>query len=130
MTLYDNLYTTFMNDLSKLEDTGRYFNWYKGYAKLDLPYRISNRLTQIMNTGATSGSASTKDFGDMFDADNVELYLFYFISIETPDSARSNQNITLHFEIESMSMKDLTTGHDTITVDNVQGEFRYITTLL
>ena len=40
--LYDHLHDVHMKNLSKLEENGRYLNWYRGYSDVQLPYIYSN----------------------------------------------------------------------------------------
>ena len=67
-------------------------------------------------TSATSGSIFTQYFGEEFDADKVETGpLTYYLSVYPPASAKKNNpNVTLHFEFEMVSMKDLSSGYDTL----------------
>ena len=76
-----------------------------------------------MDTAASSGSISTQQFGEKFDADKVETGpLVYFISVYTPDSVRNNPNATLHIDVEKVSMTDLSSGEDTLSVDETMVE--------
>ena len=109
--LYDHLYDDMMANLSKLEDKYRYYNWYHGYSGISLPYYSSGlgRVWSVYNT-ASSGTISTQYFGEEFDAEKVETHLYYTVKVFLPDSVRNNPNVSLHFDIEKLSMKDLPSG--------------------
>ena len=114
--LYKHLYDDIMTNLSKLEDNDRYYNWYHGYTKIRLPYFDSDGVNIYVNTGATIGTISTQHFGDKFDAAKVERKLFYGVMVYPPPNVRNNPNVTLHFDVEKMSLRDLS-GYDGIFVE-------------
>ena len=70
-----------------------------------------------MLTAASSGSISTQYFGEQFDADKVETSLYYVVRVIPSASARNNPNITLHIDVESVSLEDLLGGEDILRVD-------------
>ena len=125
--LYDHLKDVIINNMSKLEDNDRYYNWYHGYSQINFPrYSINtysgHTLTFNMETTATSGTISTQYFGEKFDADKVERHLYYNINIWPPNSVKNNPNVTLHFDIERILITDLSTGQDAlydITYDDI-----------
>ena len=115
--LYDHLYDTIMTNISKLEDNDRYYNWYHGYTEILLPTTTSGfGLHYYVDTGATSGSISTKHFGEQFDASKVETNIYYVIIVNSPDIS---SDVTLHFEIDkvSMSTDDVSYGEEKMEVD-------------
>ena len=114
--LYDDLYSIIMANFSKLENNDRYFNWYQGYDKIELPYYDYNGVTYDVHTSATSGTISTQYFGDMFDADKVETYTKYYVYVVPPDSVKSDSNVTLHFKVQKISLGGLSTGKDKISL--------------
>ena len=121
--LYDHLYDNIMRNLSKLEDNDRYYNWYHGYTKIELPYYIPSIFSFYYNvdTAASSGSISTQQFGEKFDADKVETgTLFYFVTVHPPASVRNNTNVTLHLDVEQVSMEAL--SRDELTVAGTRVE--------
>ena len=70
--LYDHLLDNIMRSMSKLEEDNRYYKWYHGYTGMELPYYDSHyagRLSYRKRTAALSGTISTQNFGDKFDAD-------------------------------------------------------------
>ena len=101
--LYDHLHDNIMRNLSKLEDNDRYYNWYHGYTRIKLPsYKPPNEYSPMsfvlyqVDTAASSGSFSTKYFGEEFDPDKVETDLYYMVNIYPPASVKNNPNVTLH----------------------------------
>ena len=60
-----------------------------------------------MYTAASSGAISTQHFGEEFDADKVETGLFYLVRVYPPASVQNNPNITLHFNIEKISIRNI-----------------------
>ena len=130
--LYNHLYDTLMTNLSKLEDKDRYYNWYHGYTEINLPmeklpyltlgnlpFFRSNGVYFYVFTSATSGNISTQYFGDKFEADKVEPKVYYKVYISPPDSVRNQTNVTLHFEIDKLSLKDLSSGEDRLWVSGL-----------
>ena len=114
--LYDHLYETNMANMSKLKDDDRYYNWYHGYTAIKLPYG-SNQVNYFVYTTATSGSISTQYFGQEFDADKVEPFFFYRVRVDPPNNVWENPNVTLHFEIQKLPLKHLSSGHDKLLID-------------
>ena len=126
--LYDHLYDNIMRNLSKYEDNDRYYNWYHGYTKIELPDYVSSSFHPSyffynVDTAASSGSISTQQFGEKFDADKVETGpLVYYVTLHPPASVRNNTNVTLHLDVEMVSMKALSSGRDTLTVAGTRVE--------
>ena len=72
----DEFYKEIMRNLSKIQDTNRYFNWYHGYTLLRYPYYeyALHRLKYIVETTATSGNMTTQFFGDKFDSNKGRVF--------------------------------------------------------
>ena len=62
--LYDKLHDIFMKNMNKLEERDRYYNWYRGYSEIRLPYfnLREGRVNCFVETAASSGSISTQHF--------------------------------------------------------------------
>ena len=105
------LYDEMSANLSKLEDSSRYYNWYHGYAEIALPcpshahppYPESD-LYYRFHTYAKNGSISTKYFGESFDAKKVNNDIYYWIHIHSPENISKNENITLNIKIDTKLM--------------------------
>ena len=119
--LYDHVYDSITANLSLLEDKDRYYNWYHGYTQITLPYYFCwnpdmfgacDGVTYKIRTHATSGTISSKHFGESFDPFNMERHGYFRIDVYPPDNVKSFSNVTLHYDIRQISMKDLTSGQD------------------
>ena len=129
--LYENLYEEIIKNISMVEENDRYYNWYHGYTKIEIPvdnYYDTGSVEYNVNTAATSGTISTKYFGDKFDADKVETNLHVNIRFDLPYSVKNNQSVTLHFDIEKSLMKDLSSGDDylEIQMNDINMDFKNI----
>ena len=123
--LYKDLHDTIMRNLSMLEESNRFYNWYHGFTELELPfYQFRHclywgfekcQMFYSISTVATSGSISTKYFGEKFDANKVEREITYDVDIYVDPLVSNNPNVTLHVEIEknAINVKDLSTGDET-----------------
>ena len=109
-----HLYGNIMTDLSMVEESDRYYNWYHGYTQIKIPNK-SNKfgcVNYTVNTGASSGSIATQYFGEEFDANKVETGpLCYNVYVYPPSN---HPSVTLHLDIEKVSIKD--SGHDRLYV--------------
>ena len=131
--LYDKLYESTMKNLSLLEDADRYYNWYHGHTEL-IETRYYDEmwfrgLQYSVRTTATSGSISTQYFGERFEADNLEAdtKFLFSVMVSTPRNVRNNPNVTLHFEVERVAMKDLSGEDDlSVYVDNLNDDITQI----
>ena len=74
--IQEHIYKDVMSNLSLIEEADRYYNWYWGITEIYLPYWgensgcndaecIDRRLRYYLKTYATSGSISTKYFGNI-----------------------------------------------------------------
>ena len=98
----------FLDDLNKLEETNRFYNWYHGYTKTYEPstYLLKNGDYDI-ETSATSGSISTQYFGQKYQSHLVRKLAFPLVMIYPPQSACDNENITFHLKLEKVSITGL-----------------------
>ena len=114
--LYNHLYESIMKNFSKLEEKDRYYNWYHGLTQIIwAEYYDDNWFHGVryyVRTYALSGSVNTQFFGENFDVDKVEtdVTFYYGVQLETLEHIREDQNVTLHIEIEKISIKELSTG--------------------
>ena len=135
--LYDHLYEVIMRNMSKLEDNDRYYNWYHGYTGINLPNYDSDYdgAKYGIRTYAKTGTIYSQYFGDKFEPDQVEMNFEYEVRVLLPDIAQNNTNITLHFSIEKLSMKDLSSSSPDnfiinwkkydVDVTNISRQFSY-----
>ena len=100
------------DSFSKLHEEDRFSNWYHGYSKIELPYHSDELLFATVYTFATSGVVSTQYYGQQFKSEMVEtnFILNYAIDINPPERVMDNENVTLHFSLEKVSMTALRRG--------------------
>ena len=106
-----------INNLNKLQESNRYTNWFKGLTEIGLPYHDPhNGFIHIINTSAYSGTVSTNNFGEEFDADLLDDHVFFEVNFYSPPNWIYNAAVTLNLEIEKVFMKDLIGGYDNLYV--------------
>ena len=89
-SLNDQVYDTVINNLNKLEDDDRYYNWYHGYTEISAPipnFKEYDFQYQVI-TAAISGNISTQNFGRLFDAELVEKSINYRIDVKPPSKVK------------------------------------------
>ena len=124
--IYDDLFGNMIKNLSILKDNDRYLKWYYGNTEIKMPFWSDHKgLNYLIDTYATSGTISTQHYGEKFDAEKIAEKSYYSVWIHPPDSIKSNSNVTLHLDIEKISMTDLLTGQDEFalaerTLDDVE----------
>ena len=95
---------------SKLVELERFYNWYHGYTNTPMIYNDDiYGLTYVIYTTSTSGVVTTQYYGEQFNQDLVERKLYYVFRVY-PHKSLINENVTLHFNLEKMSMKELGSG--------------------
>ena len=118
--LNDHMFDEMMDKLSKVQDDNRYYNWYHGFYRISVPKVISwydYEIDYSISTTATYGSIITQYFGEQFDADKIDKSFKLSIDVHILPSAQSNPNITLIFEVEKMSIKNLSKGKEQFLFD-------------
>ena len=111
--LNDYVFYSILANLSMIEDRDRYYNWYNGYTYINLPAtKLSYDVQHYIQTHALYGTISTKHFGEKFEPDKVEKNIQYYLTVYPPKSIKDNINVTLHLEIQKISLIDLSTGQD------------------
>ena len=112
--LQDQLYEEFMFNLSIVHEDNRYYNWYNGYTDIVLPF-TSDRTAYFeytIRTFANSGMVLTDSFGEPLNASKVTSNLRSLVYVHVPEEIRHNKNVTLHFEMEKVSLKELQIGFE------------------
>ena len=107
----------FMDELKVLEEENRFHNWYYGLTRINRPHNIdridgSSILTFDLRTSATQGNVTTQYFMEKFKQNLVETFMLYSVKILTPESVRNNANVTLHFQLEKVSMTGLSSASE------------------
>ena len=98
------------NDLTKLHEKDRFYNWYHGYTDITSPFYDIFGLTIVISTSATSGVVNTQHYGEKFRPELEERKLYYKVYVYPPDSVKNNENVTLHFKVEKISLSGLASG--------------------
>ena len=115
----------FLDDLNKLEETNRYYNWYHGYTKVYEPSTTWEKNGDYdIETSATSGSISTQYFGQKYQSHLVRKWTLPLVRVYPPKSACESENITFHFKLEKVSITglSLSNGRDEYDMDGYYGE--------
>ena len=115
----------FVDDLNKLEETNRFYNWYHGYTKIYKPSTNKNKHGDYdIETSAISGSISSQYFGQKYQSHLVREFAFPMVRVYPPKSACNNENITFHFKLEKVSITglSLSDGKDEYDMEGYFGE--------
>ena len=109
----------YMNDIDKLQEEDRYYNWYYGYSKRSSTETDKDDTkVYIISTSATSGVITTQYYGEQYQPNLVEIAPYYHINVYPPESVINNANVTLHFKLEKHTMTGLPRGmFDNIMVE-------------
>ena len=97
---------TFMNDIDKLQEEDRYYNWYHGFTITSYSYThnyydwLQMDYKYNLVTSATAGVVTTQYYGEQFQPHLVERNIIYYISVYPPESVRDNSDVTLHFKLD------------------------------
>ena len=117
--LHKNLHDSIKTKLNKMEDEDRYYNWYHGLTRIDIPRPPNGggdrELLYRHLTKSESGSIKTKHFGEKFDAEKVDPDIQYDIELHSPLQVSCNdslENITIQINVEKVTLEGLSTGKD------------------
>ena len=107
--IQDEFFHEMMKNLSKLNDSDRYHNWYHGYSFVKYPYyhQKYKQLRYIFYTSAASGNVSSQGFGKKFDADKVEENIYISIRVYVPSSATIDNSKTLMFNLHKNTIEEV-----------------------
>ena len=119
--LNDELFNIKWRNMSKIQENDRFLHWYQGITEIRLPYfeGDTNQVTYKINTCATSGTIYTQYFGKKFYAKLVDFYFDYMIRVHPPDSVSYDNNVSLHFDVDKISLEELSGGKDNVFVDDM-----------
>ena len=103
----------FVDDLNKLKETNRFFNWYRGYTKIyERDTSWEEHGDYDVETSALSGSISSAYFGQKFQSHLIRKSAFHLVRVYSPLSARNNENVTFHMKLEKVSITGLSLLHE------------------
>ena len=106
--LHEPYYTEGLKNTVVIQEENKHSNWYHGYTKIVEPYYYENCLFYDFLSSATKGSVKTINFGDTYNYEKLNGYLTASVVIHVPRSVRRMKNVTLYFEIEKISVENLT----------------------
>ena len=106
----------FMDDINKLHEEDRYYNWYHGYTKIDRNSNYPN--SYFISTSATSGVIKTQYFGELFQRNLVERKALFNVNVYPPETIRNNKSVTLHFKLEKVSIQGLSNVQESFRADD------------
>ena len=113
------LYEEYIKNISVLNETNRFKNWYNGYTLIKIPkYSMTDKFLYELDTIATSGTISTTNFEETTKADFIpkQFKLRVKVDIPDPDYISSNDMVTLHFNIDkiTVSLSKRSQGYDSL----------------
>ena len=114
--MYDYLFEIIMMEEGKLEYDDYLYNLYNGYGYIEST-SLLEKSKYTLRSFATSGTISTQYFGEEFDANKIETQIHYEVIITPPEDLQKNKNVSLHFEIDKISMT-LSEGDDNLYMHN------------
>ena len=117
----DKFYAELMTNLSKVDDPDRFYNWYKGYAKITYPYysREELKLLHVAHVSAPSGNISTRNFRKEYHEYLLDNDIYIHVSIHVPSSkVYSIYTTTIMFDIEKITIKEFS-DNDKLTLNTV-----------
>ena len=86
----------YMNDIDKLQEENRYYNWYHGYTLINRAYTDwDSRQNYRIMTSATSGVVTTQYYGEQFWPELVESNLVYDVTVIPTKSVSDNKNVSM-----------------------------------
>ena len=125
--IYEHVY---MDDLDMFKEDDRYYNWYYGYSVIRRSYfdKMYGQTIYYIYTSATSGSVTTQYFGEEYQLGLVEKNVYFQVFVYPPEKDRNTNNVTLHFNLEKLSMTGLSNGYDSTGIDggNIEAELTSI----
>ena len=125
--LYENIIelideNVYMDLYDKVHEENRFYNWYYGFTPIssNLPQYIRGDIDYkyMIVTSAPSGVITSKHFGENFHPNLIEKSIQYWIKLHPARSVFSNENVTLHIEIEKVTSKNLETRFDAFWFDD------------
>ena len=110
--IQDYYFEEIMNNMSRLQDPNRYFNWYYGYTKLNYPYydKYSNQFQYRIDTSALSGNISTKYFGESFDISKIDERIYFMLYVAAP---KSDNETYMFFNIDRKIIMEYSDADET-----------------
>ena len=96
--IQDRHFEEVMSNLTLIEESNRYYNWYYGYTSVQIPYWGKKNtctdcalLIYFYSSIATSGTINTKYFGEKFDVDKIRKNFLITFDLHVPQAALKNK---------------------------------------
>ena len=113
----EHIYT---DDLNMFKEDDRYYNWYYGFSQIRRSNTDNHGVKSYhILTSATSGVVTTQYFGEQYQPGLVERKVLFFVFVYPPESVRNSTNVTLHFNLEKVSITGHSRGWDRTSVDYI-----------
>ena len=103
--IQDTFFREMMNNLSKIEDIKRYYNWYHGYTIVNYPYydyQQTKKLNYFMTTSDITGTIKLKHYKEKMDEKKFEGHIYTNINIFGPKAGV--ENVTFHLEVDKRTI--------------------------
>ena len=102
----EKFYEEIMRNLSFVEILDRFYNWYHGITRAELPYHSSfhNKLCFNVYTSARSGIISIRHFGEKYSNSKFLGNFFNNIRIFVPEMVQNDENVTFKLNINKSEM--------------------------
>ena len=109
----------YMDPWDKIHEENRFLNWYTGFTSLHEEHEYEEGFYRYkIYTSAPSGVITSQYFGESYNPSLVDNQLEYIIKVWPARSIRYNDNVTLHFKLEKLSLPVLG-GFDDYIVDDL-----------
>ena len=94
-----------LTKFSCLNISDQFYNWYHGYSDIKTPtVNKFSGITYWIHTSALSGVITTDHFGQKFKSELIEEKFIYKVSIYPPEITKDNNNVTIHLNLEKLSI--------------------------
>ena len=120
--LSDLTFEEIIKNISLVEESSKYTNWYKGFTEIELPSYVGNddrRLEKQRNTinfdfilYSLSGNITTQHFGDIYKEKLVERMLYISATFKVPQSLQYSEEY-LMINMENVPL----IGHEKMCLD-------------
>ena len=103
----EKFYEEIMRNLSFVENLDRFYNWYHGITRAELPYHSSfhNKLSFNVYTSARSGIISIRHFGEKYSNSKFLGNFFNNIRIFVPEMVQNDKNVTFILNINKSTIR-------------------------
>ena len=116
--IQNNIHMEIMRHIRKLEEKDQFNNWYQGLTQIKLPVKSNDEAYKFeIWTYKSAGEVSTQFFGLPYNESLVDRDIYIIVYIGLAPELRSNENVTLHFNLLHNLMTELKDGYDDVYVN-------------